>query len=143
MYENYNDYETASYFHQRCLDISIEFKYTEGEAQSHRGLGICEEKVFNKFPAMEHLETALEKANSGDLIDCARVISKDLVRVYQLIANEYLEHHEFDMSLQFFEKCLNVAKAAQDRNIEAECYQQIGMIHETQGELDRAVDMRE
>lgn len=51
-YVKFNDYETASYFHQRCLDISIEFKYIEGEAKAHRGLGICEEKVFNKFPAM-------------------------------------------------------------------------------------------
>ena len=99
MYEQMNDYETASYFHQRCLDTSIEFKYIEGEAQAYRGLGICEEKVFNKFPAMHHLETALEKANSGDLVDAARTISKDLVRVYQLIANEYLEQNEFDMSL--------------------------------------------
>ena len=48
MYEEMNDYETASYFHQRCLDNSIEFKYIEGEAQAHRGLGICEEMVFNK-----------------------------------------------------------------------------------------------
>lgn len=30
MYVGFNDYETASYFHQRCLDISIEFKYIEG-----------------------------------------------------------------------------------------------------------------
>jgi len=86
-YERFNDYETASYFHQRCLDISIEFKYLEGEAQSHRGLGICEEKVFNKFPAMQHLETALEKAQKGEEDDqvrpeVGRVISKDLVRVY-------------------------------------------------------------
>jgi len=143
MYERYNDYETASYFHQRCLDISIEFKYIEGEANAHRGLGICEEKVFNKFPAMQHLETALDKANSGELFDCARVISKDLVRVYQLIANEYLEQSDFEMSLQFFEKCLQVALSAKDQDIEAECYQQIGMIYETQGELDRAVENRE
>lgn len=51
MYQGYNDYETASYFFQRCLDISIELNYVEGEAQAHRGLGICEEKVFNKFAA--------------------------------------------------------------------------------------------
>ena len=114
-----------------CLDISIEFKYIEGEAQAHRGLGICEEKVFNKFPAMQHLETALDKANSGELFDVARVISKDLVRVYQLIANEYLEQSDFEMSLQFFEKCLQVAQSAKDKDIEAECYQQIGMIYET------------
>ena len=109
MYVGFNDYETASYFHQRCLDISIEFKYIEGEAQAHRGLGICEEKVFNKFPAMQHLETAMEKAKTGELLKVVREISKDLVRVYQMIANEYLERNEFDMSLQFFEKCLGVA----------------------------------
>ena len=143
MYVGFNDYETASYFHQRCLDISIEFKYIEGEAQAHRGLGICEEKVFNKFPAMQHLETAMEKAKTGELLKVVREISKDLVRVYQMIANEYLERNEFDMSLQFFEKCLGVAQEAQDRDIEAECYQQIGMIYETQGELDRAVEQRE
>lgn len=114
MYEDFNDYETASYFHSRCLDISLEFKYIEGEAMAHRGLGICEEKVFNKFPAMNHLETALEKANTGDLVDTAKKISTDLVRVYQLIANEYLENNDFDMSLQFFEKCLQVAQQAQD-----------------------------
>lgn len=60
-----------------------------------------------------------------------------------MIANEYLENNEFDMSLQFFEKCLAVAQSAKDRNIEAECYQQIGMIYETQGELERAVEQRE
>ena len=76
-------------------------------------------------------------------MDSARTISKDLVRVYQLIANEYLEMNEFDMSLQFFEKCLAVAQSAKDRNIEAECYQQIGMIYETQGELDRAIEHRQ
>ena len=99
MYEGYNDYETASYFHARCLDISIEFKYIEGEANAHRGLGICEEKVFNKFPAMQHLETALDKASTGELVETARIISIDLVRVYQLIADEYLEMNDFDMSL--------------------------------------------
>ena len=99
MYEGYNDYETASYFHARCLDISIEFKYIEGEAKAHRGLGICEEKVFNKFPAMQHLETALDKASAGELVETAQKISIDLVRVYQLIADEYLEMNDFDMSL--------------------------------------------
>ena len=80
---------------------------------------------------MHHLETALEKANSGDLIETERAISLDLVRVYQLIANEFLEMNDFDMSLQFFEKCLAVAQRFEDKKIEAECYQQIGMIYET------------
>ena len=81
-FENYNDYETASYFHQRCLDISIEFKYIEGEALAHRGLGIAEEKVFNKYEAMGHLETANEKAKEGQIANTIKTISEDLVRVY-------------------------------------------------------------
>jgi len=117
MYEHYKDFETASYFHKRCLDISIEFKYIEGEAQAYQGLGKCEEEVDNKFDAMNNLETALEKANSGELVDIARDISKDLVRVYKHIAIDYLEKNQFDMSLQFFEKCLNVAQRAQNKDI--------------------------
>ena len=67
LFEKLNDYETASYFHQRCLDVSVEFKYIEGEALAYRGLGICEEQVLNKFEAMAHLETSLDKANEGSL----------------------------------------------------------------------------
>ena len=43
LFEELNDYETASYFHKRCLDVSIDFKYLEGEARGYKGLGICEE----------------------------------------------------------------------------------------------------
>ncbi len=46
------------------------------------------------------------------------------------------------MSLQFFEKCLGVAQSAKDKDIEAECEEQIGMIYENQGELDRAIEQR-
>ena len=62
---NMNDFQTASYFYNRCLDISIEFKYIEGEALARQGLGIAEEKVFNKYKAMEHLEDASQKAKEG------------------------------------------------------------------------------
>ena len=48
-FEDLNDYETASYFHKRCLDVSVDFKYIEGEAIAYKGLGICEEKVLNIF----------------------------------------------------------------------------------------------
>ena len=76
------DFETASYFHQRCLEVSVEFKYIEGQALAFKGLGICEEKVLNNFEAMNNLETALEKAVEGMLEHIAREISRVLVRVY-------------------------------------------------------------
>ena len=99
MFQELQDWETASYFHKRCLDISIEFKYIEGEAQSYKGLGICEEEVLNKAEAMEHLQTALEKAEEGQLQNIQKEISKNLVRVYQQIAVEYQDKGEFDNAL--------------------------------------------
>lgn len=90
-FEGLNDFETASYFHKRCLDVSIEFKFVEGQALAWKGLGICEEKVLNKFEARNNFETALEKAVEGNIETIAREISKDLVRVYQLIAMEFDE----------------------------------------------------
>ena len=82
-FEALNDYETASYFHKRCLDISIEFSYADGEALAYKGLGIAEEKVMNKHKAMEHLETSLNKANELNLQAIQKQIARDLVRVYQ------------------------------------------------------------
>lgn len=38
-----HDYETASYFYKRCLDVSVDNKDIEGEAKAYKGLGICEE----------------------------------------------------------------------------------------------------
>ena len=48
---------------------------------------------------MEHLQTALEKAEEGQLQAIQKEISKNLVRVYQQIAVEYQEKGEFDNAL--------------------------------------------
>ena len=80
--EELKDFETASYFYKKCLDVSIRAKYVEGEAQAYMGLGKCEEQVLNKHFAMENLETALEKATDGNLARLEKEISKELVRVY-------------------------------------------------------------
>lgn len=88
-FEELNDYETASYFYKRCLDVSVEANYKEGEARAYKGLGICEEKVLNIFEAMNKLETALEKAIDGALNKIEKEISRELVRVYQVIAIDF------------------------------------------------------
>ena len=129
-YQEQLDYCTASYFHKRCLDVSLDFKYFEGEALAYKGLGYCEENVQNKFEAMGQLETALAKATEGNLERIKIEILKDLVRVYQQIAKEYQTEGQYEMSLQFYDKCVNVSKQAGDVHKEAECYQEIGLIYE-------------
>ena len=106
MFEKLNDYETASYFYKKCLDVSVESKFPQGEANAYMGLGICEEKVMNIFHAMNNLVTALGKAEDANLTNLEKKISKELVRVYQTIALQKQAQNDFDESLKFFEKCL-------------------------------------
>ena len=80
----------------------------KGEAEAWKGLGICEEKVQNKYEAMGNLETAKEKANDGGETKLEKEISKELVRVYQIIAKDFQEQGDFDEALKFFERCLTV-----------------------------------
>ncbi len=119
--------------------MSVEAKHAEGEAKAYKGLGICEEKVLNIFEAMNHLETALTKSVESGLTKIEREISRELVRVYQIIAIDFQERDEFDRSLEYFEKCLEASKRANDKEKEAECYQRIGLIHEKLGDLEKAV----
>jgi tetratricopeptide (TPR) repeat protein len=118
-YERLNDYETASYFYNRCLEVSKEAKYIDGEAKAYMGLGICEEKVFNIFESMKYHETALEKAIDGNLPEIIRKISQELVRVYNNIAKSYEKKKDFARSLEYFEKCLDACKKADDPEVEA------------------------
>lgn len=85
-FEELEDYETASYFYKKCLDVSVETQYVEGEANAYKGLGICEKKVLNIFNAMGNLETALEKAIESEVVRIQKDISTQLVLVYQEIA---------------------------------------------------------
>lgn len=121
--------------------MSIEAKHFEGEAKSYKGLGICEEKVLNIFEAMNYLETAWEKSQDNGLTKIEREISRELVRVYQVIAIDFQERDEFDRSLEYFEKCLEASKRSNDKEKEAECYQRIGLIYEKLGDLEKAIGM--
>ena len=88
-YEALNDYETASYFYNHCLEVAIENNKLEEEIRAYKGLGICEEQVLNIFESMEYLEKALEKAIDNTLLKIEKEISLDLVRVYKIIAIQF------------------------------------------------------
>lgn len=142
-YERLNDYETASYFYNRILEVSKEAKYIDGEAQAYMGLGIWEEKVLNPFESMGYHETALEKAIDGNLSDFIKKISQQLVRVYKNIAKSYEDKEEYDKSLEYFEKCLDACKKADNSEMESKWYFKIGIIYEKMEDLDKAVDFVE
>jgi hypothetical protein len=44
------------------------------------------------------------------------------------------------MSLQFYEKCVHVSQQANDIHKEAECYQEIGLICEKQGDMVSSIE---
>jgi len=61
------------------------------------------------------------------------------VRVYSIIAVEFQNREEYGKALEYFEKCLDVSKRANDREKEADCYLSIGLIYEKLGDLDRSI----
>ena len=134
------DYETASYFFNRCLEVSIENKDDKGEALALQGLGKCEENVLNIFEAQTNLERARDKAVQADDPKITKDISRDLVRVYQIIALDFQEKNDYDLSLKYFEKCLESSQKAENKDQESECYQKIAHIYEKLNDLDKAVE---
>lgn len=89
--------------------------------------------------AMKYHEKALERAADANKKGVIREISKQLVRVYKNIAEERQEKEDFDQALQFYEKCLESCEEAKEYDQEAECYFQIGLIHEKMEDLGEAV----
>lgn len=138
-YEELNDYETASYFHNRCLEISQDDKYVDGEALAYMGLGVCEEKVLNIFESMKYLEIALEKAIDAGLGKIIIMISEKLVMVYENIAQEYQQKEEYDNALDYYEKCLDACEKSDQADMKANCYYRIGIIYEKMSDLEKAV----
>lgn len=68
---------------------------------------------------MKYHEIALEKAIDGNLPDIIKKISQELVRVYKDIAKSYESRQDYERSLEYFEKCLDVCKKADNPEMEA------------------------
>ena len=140
-FEVLNDWGSASYFYKKCLDISMESKSLRGEALAWLGLGNCEKESFNKYEAVTNFETALQKAQELQESKLEREISKELVKVHQVIALEFQDNNDFDMALRNFDKCLVASRSAKNKDQEAECYQKMGHIHEKLGDIVKAIDL--
>lgn len=142
-YEEVADYPTASYFYQKCLNISKQQKYAEGEATSYMGLGLCEEGERNITKAQEYYEIALEKALDKDLHSIDKIISEQLIRVYEKLAINNEEASDFRKALDYYDRCLDASKRALNPKKEAECYFKLGMTYEKTKELDKSVEALE
>lgn len=143
MYEEVNDYPIASYFYEKCLTISKQEKNAEGEAESYMGLGLCEEGEHNIAKAQEYYEIALEKALDKNLHAIDKVISEQLIRVYEKLAIDNEGEGDYTRALEYYDKCLNASKRALNTRKEAECYLKLGMTYEKTKELEKSVEALE
>lgn len=74
---------------------------------------MAENNVENKERAMDHLVQSLNKAKEADdskLVRLVKEISANLVKVYMEIASEQQDQGNFNEALDYYEKCLEVAK---------------------------------
>ncbi len=142
-YMDANDYPTASYFYAKCLVMSKEQKFAEGEALAEMGLGQCEEGEKNVARAQEYYEGAIEKALDKSLHAIAKTISEQLIRVYEKLAANFEEDGDYAKTLDYYEKCLDASKRALNTKKEAECYYRLGATYEKNKELEKSVEALE
>ncbi len=142
-YKDYGDYPTASYFYKKCLTISKQQKYDEGEATAYMGLGQCEEGEGNITQAQIYYETALEKALDKNLHSTDKLISEHLIVVYEKLAIDKEEAGDFGNALIYYDKCIEASKRAMNIKKEAECYFKLGMTYEKDKQLEKSVEALE
>lgn len=82
----------------------------------------------------------MQEAEDPKLEKLVKEISANLVKVYMQIARTQQDQANFAEALEYFQRCLDVAKRAENVEIEAECYQSIGLIQHQRGFYNEAIE---
>jgi len=82
----------------------------------------------------------VQEAEDPKLEKLVKEISANLVKVYMQIARTQQDQANFAEALEYFQRCLDVAKRAENVEIEAECYQSIGLIQHQRGQYNEAIE---
>eukprot|EP00357_Protocruzia_adherens_P022031 CAMPEP_0115034454 /NCGR_PEP_ID=MMETSP0216-20121206/40661_1 /TAXON_ID=223996 /ORGANISM="Protocruzia adherens, Strain Boccale" /LENGTH=392 /DNA_ID=CAMNT_0002413343 /DNA_START=269 /DNA_END=1447 /DNA_ORIENTATION=+ len=132
-------YNIAAYFYNRCLEISRNSLYPEGEALANMGLGICNSKARNIEEAMRHHEMALIQANQHDIKNLSSAINKELIFVYERMAENFEHQEHYDGAIDFYEKCIKACNEVGDLVMEGKACHKIGQLYSRKDNTKKAL----
>jgi tetratricopeptide (TPR) repeat protein len=128
VYQSTHDFEIAKKFFQKSLELSINLKNRQGEANALHQLGHAYYELREFDEAILNLRRSLRINNKQSTAD-----------IYHLLGNIALDLQAWDESYYNYFYALEIKKEFNDRYSQASTYHQLGRLAEDEGKLEGAV----
>ena len=137
------DPKTGVYFYEKCLEISRLTNDRRGEMASNHDLGLIYQSMGEAVAASKYHERHLELATKDAIPSEEQTAARELVKVYQKIAEEREGEGDHDEAVFFYQKTLESAVLAMERQSEGLANYRLGRAYVMLGECHRAVQFLE
>ena len=130
-YEQQGDFQTALFFHEKCLDIGTMTSDVRAEMSANHALGVVYQKLHNYEAAASHHEQHEQIANTMQAFDEIVKANTQLYKVYTLLADDALEAEEApdtNAVVEWYHRSLTAAQKSMDKAAEGEANAKIGML---------------
>lgn len=138
-YVKKQDWQTSLFFHEKCLEVSQLTNDVRAEMSANNALGIIYQLMFEHNKALSYHERHEEIANSLDIFEEVAKSNVELYKVYLHLAEKANSQNKLDVSLEFYNKCLEAAKKSWDKSSEAEANGKIGSLLLNRGEAQQSL----
>ena len=142
-YEAQLDYETAVFFHEKCLDIATMTSDVQAEMGANHALGTVYQKMNNFESAVRFHEEHERVSVSIDMFDQIIKANAQLYKVYTVLADNTLKNEDgvvnYDGALELYNKSLVASRKSMDKAAEGEANAKIGSLLLKIGQTEESV----
>jgi len=138
-FQQLEDPKTGVYFYEKCLEISRLTNDRVAEMLANHCLGVVYETMDELLGSAgyheRHRDLAIHDQNQAE----ADAANAELVKVYWKYAEKKETEKDHASSVQFYEKCLLAAQAAQDKASEGVASFKLGRVYISIGQPEQAI----
>lgn len=133
------DYTTAVYFYEKCLEISVMTNDLARQSLANHKLGVAFHCLGDIVASIRFHERHLELARENDDLDGAKEASNQLVSMYSSEADELEQNGREEEAVDCLAKCLDAAVTAEDPQAEGTANHRLGLAMIRLGDADTAL----
>jgi tetratricopeptide (TPR) repeat protein len=138
-YVKSQDWKTAFFFHEKCLEVSQLTNDVRAEMSANHSLGFIYQLMNDFSRACSYHERHEEIATSLDVFEEVAKANVELYKVYMVLAEREESRGNFDEALRIYNQCLDSARKSWDKTSEADANGKIGNLLLRHGEPQRSL----
>mmetsp|Transcript_31348 Transcript_31348/g.40185 ORF Transcript_31348/g.40185 Transcript_31348/m.40185 type:complete len:458 (-) Transcript_31348:196-1569(-) len=142
-FQQLEDPKTGVYFYEKCLEIARLTNDRGAEMLANHCLGVVYESMGELLSAAAYHERHRDLAVEDQLDSEAATANAELVKIYWKFAEQKEAEKDNELSVQFYEKCLQAAQAAEDRASEGVASFKLGRVFISEGQAQQAIPFLE